>query len=108
MKAVAWKERKVKDKIMYVLQVDGIKGVRSENKVTKDLSDWDQYAEGYDASNKAKTIIFKNYFNDEDEWKSWARQFPYQLTEIGQSGKEKPYKLGLDYINSPRRRRKDA
>lgn len=104
MKAVAWKERKTNDKIMYVLQVDGIKGIRNENKVTKDLSGWHAYAEGYDAANKAKTIIFKNYFDTEDDWKKWAREFPYLLTEIGKSGKEKPYKLGLDYINSPRRR----
>ena len=105
MKAVAWKERKVKDKFMYILQVDVISGVREENRIKKELPDWEARGEGDDASAKVKTIIFKSFFDSEDEWKSWARAFPYQLVEIGKSGKEKPYKLGLDYINSPRRRK---
>ena len=105
MKAIAWKDRKVKDKFMYILQIDGIVGIRNEKKIKKQLPDWAAYAEGVDATAKVKTIIFKSFFDSEDDWKSWARTFPYQLTEIGKSGKEKPYKLGLDYINSPRRRK---
>jgi hypothetical protein len=46
-------------------------------------------------------------FEEESQWINWARSFPYKLVEMGKSGKMKPYKLGLDYIESPRRKRKN-
>ena len=108
MKAVAWKLCKMNNKFAYVLQVDLVRGIRNENRLLKELSGWKRYGEGYDSKTKSKTIMFRFLFEDEEEWKAWARQFPYELTEVGKSGKEKPYKLGLAYINSPRRRNRDA
>ena len=104
MKAVAWKMGKSKDKLIYVVQVDNVKGIRNENKLLKELKEWQHYGEGYDVKQKCKTLMFKHHFETEDEWKSWARSFPYELVEVGKSGKEKPYKLGLAYQNSRYRR----
>ena len=104
MKAVAWKLGKSQDKLIYVVQVDNIQGVRNENRLLKQLREWQHYGEGYDAKSKNKTLMFKSHFDTEDEWKDWARAFPYDLVEVGKSGKEKPYKLGLAYQNSRHRR----
>ena len=104
MKAVASKLGKVKEKLIYVVQVDNIEGVRNEKKVLKEMKEWQHYGEGYDRKSKSKTLMFKYLFDTEDEWKSWARSFPYELVEVGKSGKEKPYKLGLAYQTSRYRR----
>lgn len=101
MNATAWKYTKDEDGIIYTIQVDGIKSKRNENKLLKELKDWRVFGEGYDPTRKARTIIFKRTFCSDTDWKTWARTFPHLLVEITEkSGKTKPYKLGLDYINS--------
>jgi len=105
MKAIAWKLYIKNEKVLYVLQVEGIDGKRKENKLLRELKNWKNYGEGYDVKGKSKMLMFKNYFESDDAWKDWARQFPYELAEVGKSGKLKPYKLGLAYIELQEKRR---
>jgi len=105
VKGIAWKDFRKGDQYYYVIQVNEIKGKREENRVKKYFKDWSMHGDGYDPSKKEVTLMFRKNFSSEDEWKSWARSFPHRLVEVGKSGKNKPYKLGLDYLNSPRRLR---
>ena len=101
MNATAWKYVKNNDGIIYTIQIDGVKGTRNENKLLKELKEWRSFGRGYDPVAKARTLMFNRTFLSDAEWKKWARTFPYVLVEIGtNSGKPKPYKLGLDYIES--------
>jgi len=104
MKITAWKTSRVGEKYFYTMQIDKIEGIREENRLKKLFSKWKLQAEGYNPKDKTSTLIFFRAFGSDDEWIDWARQVPYPLVEVGKSGKEKPYKLGLNYINSPRRR----
>ena len=99
MKGVAWKNsRETSDTYQYVLQIDGITGVRDESRILKELNDWHEYGHGYSPKSKTSTIIFKKRFETEESWKCWARKFPYSLEEITEkTGRKKPYKLGLEY-----------
>lgn len=95
-----------KGEIVYVVQVDKIKGKRSENKLRKDMSDWNLCGDGFNPRTKETTLIFKKEFESEKEWLIWGRKFPYSLVEISsRTSKPKPYKLGLAYLNSRRRRK---
>jgi hypothetical protein len=107
MKAVAWKNFRLKnDSLLYVLQVDGIKGIREQNRLLKVVDGWEFTANGYDPKTKTETLIFKKVFETETAWKRWARKFPYLLEEITEkTGKVKPYKLGLAYQQKTRGRK---
>ena len=108
MNATAWKSKKTIDKHFYVLQVDDIKGKREENRIKKYLKSWENYGHGFDPKKKTISLIFSRPFCSEEEWKTWAREFPYPLIEVGKSGKKKPYKLGLAHQESKRKRIKNA
>lgn len=105
MEAVAWKHFRSGNDYYYVIQLNNIKGVRQKREIEKHLRDWKFHGEGFDPKNKEMTLLFRKSFDSDESWKSWAQLFPYALIEVGKSGKKKPYKLGLDYINSPRRRK---
>ena len=107
MNAVAWKNnRLMSDSLLYILQVDGIKGVREHNRLSKVTGDWEMTATAYDPKSKTETLIFKRVFETETDWKKWARKFPYLLEEITEkTGRLKPYKLGLAYQQKTRGRR---
>ena len=107
MSATGWKHLRIDDsEIIYMVQVDKIKGKRKENKLFKDMSDWSLCGDGFNPKTKETMYIFKKAFESEKEWKSWGRSFPYNLVEISpKSSKRKPYKLGLEYMNNPRRRK---
>ena len=107
MKAVAWKNfRLPNDELLYILQVDGIKGIREQNRLLKVVVDWEFTANGYDPKTKTETLIFKRSFVTEDAWKKWARTFPYLLEEVTEkTGRVKPYKLGLAYQQKTRGRK---
>ena len=109
MQAIAWKTYHSKTKLVYLIQVEDIKGVRQEKKILKQLeeSEWKLFADGYNPKKNTRTLILESEFEEESQWINWARSFPYKLVEMGKSGKMKPYKLGLDYIESPRRKRKN-
>ena len=107
MSATGWKQRKVDNSsVVYVVQIDRIKGKRLENKILKEMKEWDVCGDGYNFKTKEAMYIFKKSFEDEREWLKWGRQFPYYLVEIGsKSAKKKPYKLGLEYKERSRRRK---
>lgn len=107
MSATGWRHLKNNnDKIVYVVQVDKIKGKRKENKLLKDMSDWNLCGDGFNPKTKEATFIFKKEFDSEKDWLTWGRNFPYNLIEIStRTSKKKPYKLGLEYLNNPRRRK---
>ena len=107
MKSVAWKNTRLdSNDLLYVLQVDEIKGVRQHNRLLKDVDGWQCTGNAYDPKSKTESLIFKRTFGTEAEWKSWARKFPYILEEITEkTGRPKPYKLGLDYQNKTRGRK---
>lgn len=107
MKGVAWKEKRVEnDYLMYVLQIDNIKGIRQQNRLLKDVDGWECTGNAYDPRSKTESLIFKRAFETESKWKSWARNFPYILEEITEkTGRPKPYKLGLDYQQKTRGRK---
>lgn len=99
--ATGWKHLKLDDEnFVYIVQVDKVKGKRTENKILKQMGDWMVCGEGFSPRTQEKTFIFKRTFSNEKEWIDWARTAPFYLKEISsRSSKEKPYKLGLDYIN---------
>ena len=105
MEAVAWKHFRSGDNYYYIIQLDNIKGARQKKEIQKYLKDWSFHGEGFNPKNKEVTLLFRKSFDSDQSWKSWAQRFPYALVEVGKSGKKKPYKLGLEYINSPRRKR---
>jgi hypothetical protein len=107
MSATGWKHLKMdNDEIIYIVQVDRIVGKRKENKLLKEMSDWNLCGDGFNPKTRETTYIFKKAFQSEKDWMSWGRSFPYNLVEISpKSSKKKPYKLGLEYLNSPRRRK---
>lgn len=107
MKSVAWKNTRLdSNDLLYVLQVDEIKGVRQQNRLLKDVEGWECTGNAYDPNTKTESLIFKRCFQTESDWKSWARQFPYILEEITEkTGRPKPYKLGLDYQQKTRGRK---
>jgi hypothetical protein len=105
MEAVAWKHFRSGKDYFYVIQLNGIKGTRQKKEIEKFLKDWNLHGEGFNPKDKRMTLLFQKSFDSDESWKSWAQLFPYTLVELGKSGKKKPYKLGLDYINSPRRRK---
>ena len=107
MNGVAWKNTKYDmDGDVYVLQIDGIKGVREKNKLLKSLDGWQCTGSGYSPKDKTECLLFRRVFDTENEWKSWARKFPFLLVEeTEKTGRKKPYKLGLEYQQKTRGRK---
>ena len=107
MNGVAWKNTKYDmDGDVYILQVDGIKGVREKNKLLKSLDGWQCTGSGYSPKDKTEFLLFRRVFNTEKEWKNWARKFPFLLIEeTEKTGRKKPYKLGLEYQQKTRGRK---
>jgi len=108
MSATGWKQRKINDnKVIYIVQIDRIKGKRLESKILKEMKEWKVCGNGYDAKTKECTLIFKKAFENEKAWLSWGRQFPFSLIEIGtKSSKKKPYKLGKEYLERRKGRKR--
>jgi len=107
MSATGWRHLRANDdRIIYIVQIDKIKGKRLENKILKEMKDWSVCGDGYNSKTKETMYIFKKSFEDEKEWLQWGRQFPFLLIEIGsKTSKKKPYKLGKEYIERRARRK---
>ena len=107
MSATGWKHLKKSDReIVYIVQIDHIRGKRKTNKLLKEMDGWNLCGDGFNPKTSETTLIFKKSFDSEKDWMSWGRSFPHNLVEISpKSSKKKPYKLGLEYLNSPRRRK---
>ena len=69
MSATGWKHSKVSDNnIIYVVQIDKIKGKRLENKILKEMKEWDVCGDGYNSKTKEAMYIFKKSFESEKQW----------------------------------------
>jgi hypothetical protein len=113
VRAIAWREPKNDDGYIYRIQVDGL-SARTEKKILRVCSDadWACAAAGWDPKKKRSFIILSRGFSTEDEWISWAREFPYPLKEQNSKGGYKSIKLGTDSKNvrrgRPRKEGKNA
>ena len=59
MSATGWKHLKIDDsEIIYMVQVDRIKGKRKENKLFKDMSDWNLCGDGFNPKTKETLNTF--------------------------------------------------
>jgi hypothetical protein len=57
MEAVAWKNNRLtNDNLLYVLQVDGIKGIREHNRLAKDVDGWEITANAYDPKKQNRNL----------------------------------------------------
>ena len=94
MNITAWREEtQKKDEMYYKVQVNKIMGVRSRNKVEKLFSDWKLVGEGYSMRDaKESLLMYAKAFGTRKEWETWAKQFPYELTEYTNHGNPKVFK----------------
>jgi len=94
MNITAWREEtQTKDEMYYKVQVNKIIGIRSRNKVEKLFSDWKLVGEGYNMRNsKESLLMYAKAFKTRKDWETWAKQFPYELTEYTNHGNPKVFK----------------
>lgn len=93
VEASAWREG---DGFFYRLQINNI-DARSIRKIKRICSDWNDGGYGWSLDNKYKILLFSRTFRTKRAWLKWARQFPYKLVELGNSGKPLRNKIGSDY-----------
>ena len=95
VKAVAWREPKSEKGYVYRLQINGL-STRTEKKILRVCT----------------ILILCKAFQTEEEWISWAKEFPYPLREQNNKGEFKSIKLGTDSKNvrrgRPRKEKKSA
>ena len=92
MQATVWRtETENKKEFNYMLQVEGIKGVRAKKRVLKSFDDWRTTGEGFSGT-KERVLIFSRTFDNARSWTKWAKQFPYELVELKKDGTLKPIK----------------
>ena len=71
MSATGWKHLKMdNDEIVYIVQVDRIVGKRKENKLLKEMSDWNLCGDGFNPKTRETTYIFKKAFQSEPEFRN--------------------------------------
>lgn len=110
VKAIAWREPKNETGYVYRIQIDGV-STRTEKKIMSvcENSQWEMSGTGWDPVNKRSILIISGQFSTEEEWITWAKEFPYPLREQNSKGVLKPIKLGTDSKNVRRGRpRKDG
>ncbi len=99
MKGTAWKHFKDAKNHYYIMQINGIKGKREENKVRKYMTGETLkfFGEGFDPKSKESVLLFEKPFESNEEWLEYARELPFSLVELNNKGNKKAYKLGADY-----------
>lgn len=113
VRAIAWREPKNEDGYVYRIQVDGLSAT-TEKKILRVCgeADWAFAGAGWDPKKKKSILILSKGFSTEDEWLTWAREFPYPLKEQNSKGGYKSIKLGTDSKSvrrgRPRKERKSA
>jgi len=113
VRAIAWREPKSEDGYVYRIQVDGL-STGTEKKILRvcNDADWTFAGAGWDPKKKKSILILSREFSTEEEWISWAREFPYPLREQNNKGEYKSIKLGIDSKNvrrgRPRKEKKRA
>jgi len=95
MQAIAWRvQTEDKEKFSYRLQIDGIRGIRAQNRILKIVEQWNPSGEGYCPRNNEAILFFTRTFETVQSWIKWAKQYPYELIEVKKDGTPKPIKLG--------------
>ena len=113
MRAIAWREPKSEEGYVYRIQVDGL-SVATEKTILRVCGEanWAFAGTGWDSKKKKSILILSREFSTEEEWISWAREFPYPLREQNNKGEYKSIKLGIDSKNvrrgRPRKENKNA
>ena len=105
VRAIAWREPKSETGYLYRIQIDGLSS-RTEKKILRVCGEaqWKQAGTGWDPSTKKSILILSREFSTEDEWITWAKEFPYPLKEQNSKGDFKTIRLGLDSKNVRRGR----
>ena len=113
VKAVAWREPKSEKGYVYRLQINGL-STRTEKKILRVCTEaqWKSAGRGWDPTTQKTILILCKAFQTEEEWISWAKEFPYPLREQNNKGEFKSIKLGTDSKNvrrgRPRKEKKSA
>ena len=105
MRAIAWREPKSETGYLYRIQIDGL-STRTEKKILRvcDEAHWKKAGTGWDPATQKSILILSKEFSTEDEWITWAKEFPYPLKEQNSKGDFKSIKLGVDSKNVRRGR----
>ena len=105
MEAIAWREPKSDRGYVYRIQIDGL-STRTEKKVLRVCSEsqWKDAGRGWNPATQKTILILCKTFQTEEEWISWAKEFPYPLKEQNNKGEFKSIKLGTDSKNVRRGR----
>jgi len=91
VKATIWKVFSSEEGNHYRLQIDGIKGKRVKKKVMSAVEGWKHIGHGWTRDDK-ETLLLSRDFKEKDSWKSWVREFPFELQEVNRNGKTKKIK----------------
>jgi hypothetical protein len=105
VKASAWMEPTRESEFSFRLQIDNI-SARSFKKIEKVCANWRHAGYGWNPDTNYKILMFIKEFNNRGEWIEWAKQFPFKLVELNSKGNPKPIKLGIDFLNKKRKKRK--
>ena len=105
MKAIAWREPKSETGYLYRIQINGL-STRAEKKILRVCGEaqWKDAGRGWDPVTQKTILILSREFLTEDEWITWAKEFPYPLREQNNKGAFKSIKLGTDSKNVRRGR----
>ena len=105
VEASAWREPVTGDGLFYRLQVNNVIP-RLVKKIEKACAGWRIAGYGWNPDSNHKILIFAKRFKNQEEWLEWAKQFPYKLVESNSKGNPKPSRLGVDFLNKQRKKRK--
>jgi len=78
MIATAWKFND-DGKRTYRIQVERFK---SKKELRELFADWGEAGTGWHTKQNYRICLFQREFNNEDEWLTWARKFPFYLAEV--------------------------
>lgn len=90
----AWKvtQEKNSPECIYRMQVNGIKGVREENRVEKAMAGWELAGDGYNGKTGETTLFFRRDFGSVDKFIAWGKSFQeFPLEELDKHGDVKKY-----------------
>lgn len=88
VQAKIWKVYSNEEGNHYHLQIEGIEGKRTKNKILSFVTDWKEVGHGWDSDSK-ETLLLSRKFKEKSSWIEWAKQFPFELKEVNRNGKIK-------------------
>ncbi len=76
MKVVAWKYEKDEESVTYRVQINWQRGEITKKKITDAMKGWIHAGEGLGVK---RCLIFSKKFDTIQEWKSWLKDFPFEV-----------------------------